>query len=313
MTVTKARKAVRGRRVRGTRLDACGRVVYGEASQAVSKGFITVGWTANTVSTTEIVQELADGERGVYEPSENSVSGYTLNIEFNEVDPEFFSLLTGHRVYLDAFGRAIGFAINGKISLENVAFALEVWAGTPSAACEPGADVEYGYFLAPFLKGGYVADYTVQNGAINFTITGATTREGNAWGVGPYNVMRGADGTPGPLLTPLEPEDFKLLIWVDVAPPELFYGTRPVLDPDSAAITAITVAEGSSPTEANFTFTGAAAGVPVWIDFGDGTWDYLPDGTTGASHVYEENGSYAARATSDNQVWRTVPVTIPFP
>jgi hypothetical protein len=39
---------VKGRRIRLTRLDACGRPVYGESSAVVSKGFISVAFTANT-------------------------------------------------------------------------------------------------------------------------------------------------------------------------------------------------------------------------------------------------------------------------
>ena len=45
---TKCLSLVKGRRIRLTELDGCGRPVYGEGSQAVSKGFISVALTANT-------------------------------------------------------------------------------------------------------------------------------------------------------------------------------------------------------------------------------------------------------------------------
>lgn len=310
---SKGYTAVKGRRVRATRVDGCGRVVFGEGSQAVSKGFITVEWTANTIESEEINQQNAAGERCIYEPSEPEVTGYTLNMTFCEVDPEFFSLVTGQRVYYDGNGDAIGIAISTDVSLEGQGFALETWAGAPAgdACADEAAQGSYGYFLAPFLKGGILGDYTVENGAITFTISGATTRNGNSWGAGPYSVMING-GVPGPLTTALEPNDHKLLIWVGVAPPEAFYGTRPVLDPDNTAISAVVATEGGSPSEATFAFTGAAADTPVYVEFGDGEWDYVADGTVGASHTYASNGTYTVRATT-NGTSVTSTVTIPFP
>lgn len=310
---SQGRKAMRGRLARVTRVDACGRVVFGEDSQAVSKGWISAQWTVNTTESAAIEQENANGDRCIYEGPKTSFTGYTLTMTFCEVDPEFFSLVTGQRVYLDEDGNAIGFAISSDIDLGDRGFGLEIWAGSPrdSTGClDPNAQGTYGYFLAPFLKGGVLGDYTVENGAVTFTIQNAVTQDGTAWGKGPYNVMLNA-GVASPLLTPLEENDHKLMIWVAVAPPEPFYGTRPVLDPTSTAITAVVATEGASPTEATFTFTGAGAD-PVWIDFGDGTWDYIPVGTTGSSHVYATNGTYQVRASSNN-TWVTTPVVIPFP
>lgn len=306
-------KAVRGRRIRATRVDACGRPVYGEDSQVVSKGFISVAYTANTNDSDEINQPNAAGETCIFEPAQSSLTGYTVNIEFCEVDPELFSLVTGQEVYLDANGDAVGFSVGTDVDLEAQGFALELWAGAPAgdACADENAQGSYGYFLAPFLKGGILGDLTIENGAVTFTITGATTRDGNQWGSGPYNVMLNADGDPAPLITPLGTNKHLLLIWVGVAPPELFYGTRPVLDPDSTDITAVVAVEGSSPTEADFSFTGAVANEPVWIEYGDGTWDYVADGTTGSTHVYAANGTYTARASS-NGTWVTTGVTIPF-
>lgn len=307
-------KAVRGRRIRVTRLDGCGRPLYGEDSQAVSKGFITASYTANTTETDEINQQNAGGESCIYEPAVSSLTGYTLEIVFCEVDPELFSLVTGQEVYLDANGDAIGFSVGTDVDLEAQGFAFELWAGAPAGdtCSDPNATGQYGYFLAPFLKGGRLGDLSIENGAVSFTITGATTRDGNQWGSGPYNVMLDGDGDPSPLLTPLSSQKHLLMIWVGMAPPELFYGTRPVLDPDSTAVTALAAVEGGSPSEADFTFTGAAGDTPVWIDFGDGTWDYIEDGTDGASHTYAANGTYTARASS-NGTWVTTTVTIPFP
>ena len=61
-------------------------------------------------------------------------------------------------------------------------------------------------------------------------------------------------GVPAPLYTPLLSGDHKLMIWVDVPPPDLFVGARPVLDRSETAITALVAEEGGSPSEADFTF-----------------------------------------------------------
>lgn len=310
--VSKARGAFRGSRLRATRLDGCGRVVYGDASHGVSKGFVSVAWTANSTEIAAIEQQNANGDPCIFEPAKQRLTGYTLTMVFCEVDPELFSLMTGQRVYVDENGDAIGFAINTDVDLGNQGFALEVWAGAPSGdACDDvAAEGEYGYFVAPYLQGGILSDYTIENGAINFTISGAVTRDGNRWGSGPYNVMMNA-GVPSPLITPLERNDHKLLIWVSVAPPASFYGTRPVLDTESTAITAIVETAGGSPTVADLTFTGATADTPVWVDFGDGAWDYVADGTTGATHTYAGNGTYTVRASSNGK-WVTKQLTVPL-
>lgn len=310
------RKAMRGRLARATRVDACGRVVYGDSSQAVSKGWISAAWTVNTSETAAIELNNANGDPLVREQAKQKFVGYSLNMTFGEVDPEFFALVTGQRVILDENGDAVGFAISSDVDLGDRGFALEIWAGAPTdanACLDPNAQGTYGYFLAPFLKGGILGDYTIENGAVTFTIQGASTQDGNGWGRGPYDVTLNA-GVPGPLLEPLEPNDHKVMIWVNVAPPAPFYGTRPIMDPASTALTAVVAAEGATPTEAVFTFTGATAGEPVWIDFGDGEWDYIADGTTGATHQYAKNGTFTARASSNGKwVSTATPVTIPFP
>lgn len=303
---------VRGRRIRVTKVDACGRPVYGDDSQAVSKGFISVGFTANMTNSDEVNQTNASGESCIYEPSEPSLRGYGVEIQFCEVDPELFSLVTGQEVYLDANGDAIGLSIGTDIEVSDQAFALELWAGSPAvdACVDPNAQGTFGYLLMPYLKGGVVGDFSVTNGAVTFTITGATTRDGNAWGRGPYNMMLSA-GVPAPLVTALHPKKHVLMILVDVAPPEIFTGARPLLDPDSTPITAIVATEGGSPSEADFVFTGAST-APVWIDFGDDEWDYVAPGTAGSSHTYAANGTYTVTASS-NGTFITASVVIPFP
>lgn len=311
MGLSKNRGTVRGHRARLTRVDACGEPIFGDDSQAVTKSFASVAYTVNTVDTDGIDLRDADGKPSIREDAQSDFASFGIEAVFNKVDPEFFEIATKQRVIRDEAGVAIGFAINSKTDTKIEGFALEVWAGAPEGDCDPDSTEEYGYFLAPFVKGARLGDYTIENGAVTFSITGGTTRDGTGWGSGPYNVQRVA-GVPAPLREPLDRDDHKLMIWVTVPPPDVFVGARPVLDRTKAALTALTMVEGASPSEAVFSFTGGAVGVPVWIDFGDGTWDYLDSGNVTASHTYASNGTFVARASS-NGAWVTRSVEIPFP
>lgn len=190
---TRRPSLVRGKVARVTRLDGCSRFVYGEYNQAVTDGIITVQFTANTNTTDEISVVKMDGKRCVYEPSLPELSGYSIDVTFCAVEPEIYEMITGQTLVLDAAGRAVGIEVDTKIKLDDKGFGFELWTGSGAAdACEDtDGDGEFGYILLPRLQGGTLSDFSVTNGAVNFTITGASTRDGNQWGNGPYLVDRG--------------------------------------------------------------------------------------------------------------------------
>lgn len=189
---TRRPSLVRGRVARVTRLDGCGRFIYGEYNQAVTDGIITVAFTSNTNSTDEISVVKMDGKRCIYEPSLPELSGYSIDVTFCAVEPEIFEIITGQTLVFDAFGRTVGIEMDTKIKLDDKGFGFELWAGSGNTdACEDEeADGEFGYVLLPRLQGGVLGDFSVENGAVNFVITGAATRDGNQWGRGPYAVDR---------------------------------------------------------------------------------------------------------------------------
>jgi hypothetical protein len=305
---TKCLSLVKGRRIRVTRLDGCGRPIYGDDSQVVSKGFISVAFTANTTESDEISVPNASGEICIYEAAVTSLVGYAVEIQFCEVDPELFALVTGQPVVIGADGSTVvGFDVDTKISLENSNFALELWAGSPSGdACSTaGASGSFGYLLLPFLRGGILGDFTVENGAVTFTLTGANTKEGNSWGVGPYDdIMLDGTAAPGPMTTPVSTSVALRTMIVDLAPPADACGARPLLDPSQTPITSIAgVATGA---DVAFTVTPPSGG-PVWYDFGDGTWDYV-DAPGDTTHTYEKIGTYTVKA-SNNGEWVETTVT----
>src|SRR5690606_417453 len=79
----------------------------------------------------------------------------------------------------------------------------------------------------PWLSSGSLGDFTVEDDAVTFSLT-ATARSGSGWGVGPYDVEAQADGSPGPLITPIPTSKFGRLIKTTVAPPEPECGCQPL-------------------------------------------------------------------------------------
>src|SRR5699024_1518085 len=110
--------------------------------------------------------------------------GYTVEVQFCEVDPDVFAIMTGQEASLDWNGDVNGFGVDTAIDTSTTALALEVWLGAPSTSgCSTeGAQGNFGYVLLPFLQGGVLGDFTVENAAVSFTISGAATVDGNGWG-----------------------------------------------------------------------------------------------------------------------------------
>lgn len=186
---------IRGRAMRVTKLDGCGVVVPGSQSSVVSKGFIAIAMTANTEDGEEINVTNANGDICILDTPPPRLTGYGVEIQFCGVEPLAFNLTTGQPLVKDpdtgVGGPAeyLGFRVNTGVDLSTSGFALEIWSAVPSSVCAATGEQQYGYFVLPFIQGGIIGDFTIENGAINFTVTGATTKDGSGWGVGPYNVV----------------------------------------------------------------------------------------------------------------------------
>lgn len=300
---------VRGRAMRVTKLDGCGRPVYGPDSVGVSDGFVSIAFTANTDEGEEINVTNANGQTCVRETPCPQFLGYGVEIEFCRVDPALLAILTGQEPNVDPSGMQSGFRVNSDVSGCDSGFALEVWTGTPGVQCDPGSEGASagGYLLLPYLQGGIFGDFTIENGAISFTVTGAATKTGSGWGVGPYDVLPQADGSPGPLWDPIAAGDHLEVDFTSIAPPEPSCGTKPLLDPAGMDLTDVTV-DGTDQT-ATFTPTPSDAEAAWWIDFGDGTWDYA-EASAPIEHTYTDPGTYTVvgyRGTSSVEVDVTVP------
>lgn len=291
---------VRGRAMRVTKLDGCGRPVYGPDSVGVTAGFVSMEFSAETDDGEEINVTNAAGQTCVRETPCPQFLGYSVEVEFCQVDPAILAIMTGQEPIVDDEGTANGFRVNSDISGCDSGFALEVWTGTPGAQCDEDSagDCAGGYLLLPYMQGGIFGDFTIENAAISFTITGAATKTGSGWGVGPYDVVDN-NGEAGPLLTPIANGDHLHVQFTSVCPPEPSCGTKPLLDPAGLDLTDIEVTVAGM--SAQFAPVPDDPDHAWWVDFGDGTWDYA-EASGVLDHVYEQPGTYEVtgyRGTSE--------------
>ena len=216
---------VLGKRIRVTRLDACGApAATGTVGQALAtNGFITATLSAEVEDGQEILTRKADGSLCVNERTSPSFKNFTLEIEFCGVDPALLSIVSNAEPYEDWAGDLAGFTVpEGTLDKK---FAFELWTGLSGQACQEGATDVGGYLLLPYVQAGVLGDIEVgSENAVTFSLTGAYTLGGNGWGVGPYDVLMDTITTPGtptpaPLPTALDPADHLLMIDTALAPP----------------------------------------------------------------------------------------------
>jgi len=261
---------VRGRTMRVTKVDGCGAPQAGEDNMVVTDGFVSVALTANITEPEEITVKNANGQTCVRDPGQAEFNGYGVELTFCDVSPCLFSIVTGQPGVLDANGEVSGFRMNSDVNLAGSGFALEVWMGVPGVACT-GEGGAFGYLLLPFLQGGVVGDFTIENAAITFTVTGAATKDGNGWGVGPYDVMGDTGGAAAPLANALEANDHLLVSFTTIEPPEETDGCAELVVTTPPSINTVTpatgvAAGGTTVTVSGTNFTGATG-----VTFGGAT------------------------------------------
>ena len=269
---------VRGRTMRVTKTDGCCGPEFGDGNSLVTEGFVSVALSANITDAEEITVTNANGKTCVRDVGSPTFDGYDVEMSFCEVQPCLFSMITGQPVVTDANGNIIGFKMNSGITLDSSGFALEVWMGVPGVACEADSGAA-GYLLLPCLQGGVIGDFSIENAAITFSITGASTKDGNGWGFGPY-----ADAT---LPSALDGDDHLYVVFTTDAIPEETDGCTALIPIGmSLAVTDPGV------TLAVPTGNGDCYDNELTIDWGDGTPEVITAGTASVPHTYVTNGTY---------------------
>lgn len=221
---------VRGRVARITTLDKCGRVTT-SSKFTVSEGFISLKFAPNVEEGTEIVQKNFGGKICVNDTSPSEMKSISVELEFCGVQPSVVTALTNAQPYNDHAGDLAGFTLpSGRIEKM---YALELWTGLSGASCASGADEASAYVLLPFCVAGVPSEISVESeSAVTFGMTGSVTKDGSAWGAGPYDVVYNASNQPAPLPQALTSEDHLLIIDTGLA--------APAVQPELTAVPGIT-------------------------------------------------------------------------
>lgn len=203
MPTTLCWDSVRGKVARYTKNNACGAPVAGAKNTLVSDGFVSIEYAIEYEDGEEMSQKKADGRFAFLFKDDDQIKWVNVNIKFTGVNPDLMGMVLGQPIVLDHEGNAVGIRIGQPAATD---WGLETWTDIPGAACTTAK--RYGYFLAPWLHGGKLSNFTIENGAAEFGIEGARTIAGSQWGTGPYDVdlhegVDPAPPAPGKLLAPI--------------------------------------------------------------------------------------------------------------
>lgn len=293
--VAQCHSVVRAPAARVTRLGPCGEILDTACAYATTSSFVDITLTKVLQDRQDAFQLNANGDTCVDKPKAPFLRWYEAVITFCNVDPELFNIVSAEPLILDdsLVPEAVGWC-----TLPNSAassnFALEFWTGTEDEGCDDD-DTIYGYGLLPRVSQGMIGDVTIQNGNINFTVTGIT-RPANQWGVGPYNVIINETGVnagnPAPLLLPVNTSAHKCFQWTKLPPPDGQCGCQ-----DVTPLFVNAPAGGAAPELITFTYPLGDDGLPIlpaFIDWDDGATETVTSGT-GTTHNYTVPGTYNAR------------------
>jgi len=204
--------------------------VAGPCSTVVTDGFVSIEFSPEIAEGEDIEVRKADGTLCVSDQGCPELKWIELEAEFCLVDPDLFSMFTGYETVMDWEGNAVGTRVSSEVECD-AGVALELWTDIPGQVCGTTAAKPWGYFLLPWIKNGIISDFTIENDATTFTLTGRT-QAGSLWGVGPYDVdATDATNKPGKLLTPIGPTDHMDMHLSTVAPPPAVCGCQELVIP----------------------------------------------------------------------------------
>jgi len=295
--------------MRLTRVDACGRPIYGVGSQVVTSGFVSIGMSGEVREGTEIEQVNAAGDLCLSEKGADQLKWLTVEAVLCDVDPDIVALMNpNNSKIVDYAGNVIGFAESDTQEISR-GVALEVWADVAGEdLCDdPTATQTWAYFLLPWVVGGTIGDLTIENAAITLTLNSRTKRNGK-WGVGPYNVQAASSNTVGPMLLPVGSREHRRVFLTNVAPPDDAPGAQGLSNPAGPAFT---LAKGSTALASTVTVNVTGQ----MVNWGDGSAPAALTSGTPLSHTYTAAGTYdvSVYAATDSQLVTVKRHTVPWP
>lgn len=215
---TKCFRPIFGKRIRVSRMNSCCTPVTGGSCAEISTdGFISLSLSSEVEDGAEVVTKKASGALCINQKAPNAFKRFTLEMEFCGVDPDLLAFMTNMATYQDWAGNTSGVTVY-EGTVEN-RFGLEIWTGLAGDACPTGVAEASGYVVLACVNAGVLGDVSIDGeNAVSFTMTGAYTVTGNAWGVGLHNVvLNGA--VPAKLPDALLPTEPMLIMQTGVAPP----------------------------------------------------------------------------------------------
>lgn len=182
---------VKSRIVRLTRLDVCGAVDYGPKASLVTAGFAKVENKWDIEEGQKFRLPNAWGDYVVNETDDPKILGADVAIDFVQVDPDTYDLISGARVLAagagDTFatlGDSIGYAIGTDTVPGN--FAMETWTKVGGGICSTDGDPLWVYSVWGWLKGGRPGDLTLERGTATFPQSATAQGASASWAAGPY-------------------------------------------------------------------------------------------------------------------------------
>jgi hypothetical protein len=303
---------IRAPAARVTRLGPCGEILDTGCDMATTESFVDITLTKVYQERQDALQLNANGDICVDKPKFPILRWYEVTITFCGVDPELFNIVSAEPLVLNdaTVPESIGWCtLPDSAGASN--FALEFWTGTEDEGCDDD-EMDFGYGVLFRITQGTIGDVTINNGVINFTVTGIT-RPGNQWGVGPYNVIVNETGPnaglPGPMLVAANPDAHKCFFWTKLPPPEGVCGCQ-----DITPVVLVAPLTGLASVLRTLTFPTLDGEVllPGVIDWGDLTSDQVVTSGTTATHTYVA-GTYTAtyRATTQSgPTYRSATITV---
>lgn len=239
--------------VRATIVDRCGRPLFGNRARVVSEGLASIAVTMNYDDGEEVVINNGANKRCAYKKPRATFINAGVDATFACVDPDLYTVLSGMPPIIDPLtGDTIGWDVDESIYPDDVFVSLDGWSESiGTIECDEDGNVPWGYFLWPLLSGGRVGDYSLEAGAVSFSVTGMTTNPGSLWAEGPYRVQGDDTGAAGFLQDPVLPTTHQRMFRTLVQPPAETPGLAPLDDPNSALATGATAGLPGTFTPAN--------------------------------------------------------------
>ena len=310
--------------VRITRVDACGRPVYGDCNAVVSRCVATITDTPEVEEAEARTQTGFDGTACATEAGCDRVTHHTLEATWSQINLDAFSFMNpAARITRDSDGEAIGRFANQRIDCSG-GYAIEVWARSmgESDVCAGQSDAEgqWYYRVYPWITGATPGDLTMGGtDEVAFVFTGRT-KTGSRWGRGPYDITL-VDGVPSGLPEAFDPEEEEPY-WegiVTLPPPEAdcdcIEVMRPIPEPATLTITGL---PGEEPRMTVRLIADNNGLGPVLVDWGDGSPVQEAGDLAQVQHRYTES-TYGGPVTirvcdkEDPEVCTEKEITLPLP